>query len=131
MGTQQQNGPPRGRDYGTATEFEREILSLAKEIKKSIDVCLPKVEKEVERELFLAKEKLLQLEKTALRAPNSEIHKKLDRILKNQATENPIKTPTRSYAQIAAQGIQPFPPVSYLPNRPPPPPERVTAILRP
>jgi hypothetical protein len=131
MGTQQQNSPSKGRDHGTAAEFEREILSLAKEIKNSIDVCLQKVEKEVEKELSLAKEKLLQLERIALHAPNTEIHKKLDRIIKNQASENSTHAPTRSYAQIAAQGIQPFPPTAYLPNRPPPPPERVTAILRP
>jgi hypothetical protein len=81
MGTQQQNGPSKGGDRGIATESEQEILLLAKEIKNSIDVCLKKVEKEVEKELFSAKEKLLQLEKIALRVPNSEIYKKLDRIL--------------------------------------------------
>jgi len=130
MGTQERYSPQEGRDHGTATEYEREILLLTKEIKKSIDVCLKKVEKEVERELSFAKEKLLQLEEKAIRAPNNEIHKKLDRILENQASKNSTKEPTRSYAQIAAQGIKLLPPTPYLPNRPPPPPERVTAILR-
>ena len=104
MGTQQQNGPPKGRDHGTAAEFEREILSLTKEIQKSIDVCLQKAGKEVERELSSVKEKLLQLERTALRAPNKEIHKKLDQILKNQASTTATKVPLLSYTQISAQG---------------------------
>lgn len=131
MRTQQRNGPSKGRDHGTAAEFERDILLLTKEIKKSIDVCLKKVEREVERELSMAKEKLLQLEEIAQHAPDGEIHKKLDRILQNQASENPTKAPLRSYAQIAAQGKFFTPSTIYLPNRPPSPSEQITAILRP
>ena len=131
MDTQQYNNPARGRDHGIATEFEREFLSLSKDIKKSIDICLGQVEKEVERELLSLKEKFLLLEKMALHAPNNEIHKKLDRILKNQASESSKAPPPCSYAQIAAQGTHTFPPPSYLPNHPPPPLEQIMAILRP
>ena len=40
------------------TKYEREILSLTRELKKSIDVCLEKAGKEIERELFAIREKL-------------------------------------------------------------------------